>query len=149
MEIERPLMLYMLKLSNHELLKWKVDEAADLLQSFSYFSDPPVNPAVTQAGLQESCGKNQQAMKSPGGEQSLGVPRTASEEATSWLKQSLGMVASPRSCPPPLENDWNENTVEKVEAEIVKNIGKHDSVSVSQSVFAMYNLPTSTIACLL
>lgn len=116
-----------------------MDEAADLLQSLNYFSDPPVTPTVTQAGPQESCEENQGALKSLGGEQRLGVPRTTSEEATSWLKQSLGMVASPRSCPPPSENDWNENTVEKVKAEMVENIEKHDLVSASQSVFAMYN----------
>ena len=137
MEMERSLRLYMLESSNHRILKWKVDEAADLLQSLNYLFDPPVTPTVTQAGPQEGCEKSQWALKCLGGEQSLGVPRTTSEEATSWLKQSLGMVPPPRSCPPPSENDWYKNSVEKVEAEMVEDIGKHDPVSVSQSVSAM------------
>ena len=136
MKMEGSLLLYMLESTNHEILKWKVDEAADLLRSFHYFSDPPVTPALTQAGPQESCEENQGGLKCPGGEQSLGIRRTPSQEATSWLKESLGMLASPRPRPP--RCDDKENSVEMIEAEMMESIEKHDPVSVSQSVSATW-----------
>ena len=168
MMMESSDLLYMLEPSRHEVLKSKVDEAADLLRSLNYFSDPEVDPTVTQAEPRKSCkgvatpptevsspertastsgesetesewereqrvkklerkGRSQltdsgldtkpalaqatgeqskdleipktvseeatsdPALENPRDEQSLGVKRSPSEEATSWLKEKLGM----------------------------------------------------------
>ena len=63
------------------------------------------------------------ALRSPRGQESLGVPRTPSEEATSWLKESLGMLKSPRSRPPHCETVWSEqNDVVRIEALMMQSV---------------------------